>query len=1302
MNAKRRFAPWMAPLLLAPALVTCGGNERVIGPHFEQFGTSTQLAFLNQPANVGVGIKMAQINVAIEDAQGQIVTTSTASVTIAITPGTGTPGAILKTKLTRNAINGVVGFEVLTIDRAGTGYTFTVTSSGLNSAVSAPFDVGSGGPGPATRLGVVTQPSAVTAGAAITPAVQIAVQDANGVTVTTSTANVTVAITGGTGTAGAVLGGTLTQAAVNGIATFNNLSLDKSGTGYTVTGSSTGLTNAVTAAFNVSAGAASTLVFTAQPTTAGSGSPITPAVQVTVQDAQGNTVTGSAAGITLTITGGTGTAGAVLSGTLTRNASNGVATFPGLSIDKVGNGYTLAATSSGLTSATSSAFDISLSAATKLAYTIQPSDAVSGSAIAPAVRVAVQDAQGNVATGASVSITLAITGGTGTAGAVLGGSATQAAVNGVATFNNLSVDKAGTGYTLTATASGLSPAVSSGFDIAVGAAVKLAFSMQPSNALVGAAIAPAVQVTVQDAQGNTVTGSSASITMAIASGTGTAGATLGGALTHAASGGIATFNNLSIDLAGAGYALTASAPALAGATSNAFTISTVASNALVIANGASSAIAGKRITPPWRFVVKDGQGNIVTSFTGPVTLALTPGTGTPGAVISGPLTVNASNGVIFFEGLSVDKAGTAYTVTATASGLTSGTSNPFNITSGVAAGLAVTTQPTSVTIGTAITPALKVTVQDGFGNTVTSSSASITLAITTGTGTSGALLGGTVTQAAVNGVATFANLTVSKTGTGYTLTGTASGLTGTVSAAFNVTAAPATKLAFSAQPTTVTAGTSMAPAVQVTVQDAGGNTVVGSTAPLTLAITTGTGTGGAVLGGTLTQNAVNGVATFANLSVNLAGTGYTLAGTSPGLTSAVSAAFAVNAAGGTLTIQKFLGDNQTALVAYATNIRPAVRILNGAVPVAGVAVTFAVTGGGGSITGNAVVTTNTNGVAQVGSWVVGAGAGANALTATGAGSYSGSNNVAFAATGQTGQYHVEVRNVGPAFTPAVQAAFDAAAAHWESIIYGDQANVPINTNNACGLGVTINQTVDDVIILARFDSIDGPGQILGSAGACSIRTSNGLTIYGAMQFDTADVAGLIASGSLNAVILHEMGHVLGFSSGTWNTQAGITQQRVCAQLLTSGNPPFVTHPDTHFDCTQSGATNFARAAFDSIGGTTYSGGLKVPLENCTGVPASCGAGTYNSHWRESTFGNELMTGYLNNGANPLTLLTIASFQDEGYLVNYAAAEAYSHVFPAAGMMSNTRINLGDDRFNVPIDVVDDRSGVVMRVIPKQP
>jgi hypothetical protein len=703
----------------------------------------------------------------------------------------------------------------------------------------------------------------------------------------------------------------------------------------------------------------------------------------------------------------------------------------------------------------------------------------------------------------------------------------------------------------------------------------------------------------------------------------------------------------------------------------------------------SAVTAGAAIAPAVQVVVQDAQGNTVTSAATSITVAIASGTGTTGAVLGGTLTQVAVAGVATFANLTVDKAGTGYSLTVAGTGLTGATSSAFTVSVGAATKLAYTVQPSGVVVGVAISPAVQVVVRDAQGNTVTSAATSVTLAIASGTGTTGAVLGGTLTVAAVSGVATFANLTVDKAGTGYTLTATATSLTSAASTAFNVTPGAATKLAIAVQPSAVAAGAAIAPAVQVVVQDARGNTVTSATTSITVAITSATGTTGAVLGGTLTVAAVNGVATFANLTVDRAGTGYTLTATATSLTGATSSAFTVSAVAGvpaTVAIQA--GDGQTGLVGYELNVRPAVRVTDvGNAPVAGVSVTFAVASGGGSVTG-ATVSTNAGGVAQVGSWVIGAAAGGNSLTATVSGVGIAGNPVTFAATGATGTFDITIQNVGPALSPAAQSAFDAAVAKWQRIIYRDIPDFP-NFSVAAGTCGSWSPAVgpvnvDDILILVRLDSIDGPGNVLGSAGPCFVRPTSLLTIMGSMRFDTADVATLAAAGQLEQVITHEMGHVLGF--GTLWDQTVFN----CLQSPSSVGAPV----DTYFSCAKG------LAMFDSIGGTTYTGGQKVPVENCgSASPASCGEGTINGHWREPVLVNELMTGYLNGGvANPLSRLTAAAMEDLGYGVNYAGADAYVHAFTLRAFgAAAPLLYLGDDIHRGPLYVVDP-SGRVVRVI----
>jgi len=117
-------------------------------------------------------------------------------------------------------------------------------------------------------------------------------------------------------------------------------------------------------------------------------------------------------------------------------------------------------------------------AATQLAFSVQPTDAVAGEAISPAVQVEIRDANGALVGNARDAVALALEANPG-AGA-LSGTKTVNAVGGIASFSGLSIDKAGTGYTLVASAGAIGGATSSSFTVSP-AETKLAFAVQPSR-----------------------------------------------------------------------------------------------------------------------------------------------------------------------------------------------------------------------------------------------------------------------------------------------------------------------------------------------------------------------------------------------------------------------------------------------------------------------------------------------------------------------------------------------------------------------------------------------------------------------------------------------------------------------------------------------------------------------------------------------------------------------------------------------------------------------------------------------------
>jgi len=212
---------------------------------------------------------------------------------------------------------------------------------------------------------------------------------------------------------------------------------------------------------------ATAVAFSGQPSTVAALMAIAPAVTVQLKDSVGTPV--STAGISVTIAIGANPGGGTLSGTATAvtNAS-GVATFAGLAINKVGVGYTLTATSSGMTSATSSTFAVTFGTATQLAVTQSPTDSFTGTVFFSQPVVTIQDAAGNTVTNATTIITV---------NAIAGAGLTcvaKAAVGGIATFTGCLAANVGT-YTLTASASGLASAVSASFAV-VAAPTNLAWS----------------------------------------------------------------------------------------------------------------------------------------------------------------------------------------------------------------------------------------------------------------------------------------------------------------------------------------------------------------------------------------------------------------------------------------------------------------------------------------------------------------------------------------------------------------------------------------------------------------------------------------------------------------------------------------------------------------------------------------------------------------------------------------------------------------------------------------------------------
>lgn len=213
----------------------------------------------------------------------------------------------------------------------------------------------------------------------------------------------------------------------------------------------------------------------------------------------------------------------------------------------------------------------------------------------------------------------------------------------------------------------------------------------------------------------------------------------------------------------------------------------------------------------------------------------------------------------------------------------------------------------------------------------------------------------------------------------------------------------------------------------------------------------------------------------------------------------------------------------------------------------------------------------------------------------------------------TSNFQIELVTSG--FSDTEKAILNQAAARWCEVITGDLPDV-----------VYQGRPIDDLVIDISAIAIDGEGNILGRATPTVFRPG-GLPCRGMVEIDSADLADLESRNILFDTVLHEMGHVLGI--GVMWDQMGLLGG-------TSADPRFLGPQ--------------ANAAYAGMVGKKAT---KVPVE------AGGGAGTALSHWRESTFVTELMTGWTQDAPPmPLSAITVGSLGDLGYQVNLAAADYY--------------------------------------------
>ncbi len=377
-------------------------------------------------------------------------------------------------------------------------------------------------------------------------------------------------------------------------------------------------------------------------------------------------------------------------------------------------------------------------------------------------------------------------------------------------------------------------------------------------------------------------------------------------------------------------------------------------------------------------------------------------------------------------------------------------------------------------------------------------------------------------------------------------------------------------------------------------------------------------------------------------------------------------------------VETISGNGQTGTLETLLPERLVVRVTDAyGNPVSGETVTFTPAMESGSVA-PARAATDAAGHAST-EWTLGTSFGEQSVTAaTSTGAPSIFRATATGSNG-TGGFSIELHFLDTP-TPSQRQAFESAVRRWSEVIPGKAEPWQVQLDRGrCGAdSPAVDQIVDDLLVFVRLQEIDGATGILGQARVCARRSSDRPPVVSRVELDAADIERLEAGGRLVDLILHELAHALGFGS-LWVERG----------LLVNPSLPVNRGADTHF----RGAA--AIAAFDEIGGTAYTGGAKVPVENESGGP-----GTRDTHWRSSVFLNELMTGSLTRGYNPLSRVTLASLADLGYEVVLDGANTFEvATTPPARAPGPEAIPIGGDVLEGPIYIVEP-DGTISGVVPE--
>ena len=392
--------------------------------------------------------------------------------------------------------------------------------------------------------------------------------------------------------------------------------------------------------------------------------------------------------------------------------------------------------------------------------------------------VSVEDAFGNLVSNSDAEVSLSLVGGS--AGASLGGTATTAAVGGVATFDGLTVGDVGSPYQIQASSPGLVGASTAALSVTSAAPARLVISLQPP-AIVTAGSGFSLVVSVEDAFGNPASGYDGDVSVSLEGGP--SDASLSGGLSERASQGVATFSGLTIDRSGGGFALNVVADGAESASTPEFrVVPAAAAHWVMVDEPPSGIIAGQSFG--FTAALEDQYGNVATDFGGPVTASLAddPSKGS----LSGQVTADAVNGIATFSGLTLNRAGGGYTVEAVSGGFASSVSTAITVAAAPPSRLVITAGPNgSVDAGRPFL--IGVVAVDAFGNVASGFDGTVTAGLDSNRRRSP--LRGTLSARADGGQASISDATLTKTGKSYAITITSNGLTPAATSVFSVTKA---------------------------------------------------------------------------------------------------------------------------------------------------------------------------------------------------------------------------------------------------------------------------------------------------------------------------------------------------------------------------------------------------------------------------------------------------------------------------------------------------------------------------------